>query len=45
MEAAKAQRMAALVVAASEGAVVVSRAEKSLEPFELVAAQLLDLTG
>ena len=45
MEAAKAQRVAATVVAASEGAVVVSRAEKSLEPFELVAAQLLDLTG
>ena len=45
MDAAKAQRVAATVVAASEGAVVVSRAEKSLEPFELVAAQLLDLTG
>jgi len=45
MEEAKAQRLAATLVAASEGAVVVSRAEKSLEPFELVAAQLLELTG
>ena len=32
---------AALLVAASEGAVVVSRAERSMEPFELVAAELL----
>jgi TetR/AcrR family transcriptional repressor of lmrAB and yxaGH operons len=36
--------VAATVVAASEGAVVVSRAEQSMEPFELVAAQLLALT-
>jgi TetR/AcrR family transcriptional repressor of lmrAB and yxaGH operons len=37
-------RLAATVVAATEGAVVISRAERSMEPFELVAAQLLDLT-
>jgi hypothetical protein len=36
-----AARLAATLVAASEGAVVVSRAEGSLEPFELVAAELL----
>ena len=36
-----ATRLAATLVAASEGAVVVSRAERSLEPFELVAAELL----
>jgi len=30
--------------AASEGAVVVSRAERSLEPFELVASELLAVT-
>jgi AcrR family transcriptional regulator len=34
-------RFAATLVAASEGAVAVARAEKDLEPFELVAAQLL----
>ncbi|WP_426592274.1 TetR/AcrR family transcriptional regulator [Cellulomonas sp. McL0617] len=34
---------AATLVAASEGAVVVSRAEQSMEPFELVAGQLLGL--
>jgi AcrR family transcriptional regulator len=33
---------AATLVAASEGAVVLSRAEQSLEPFDLVAEQLLD---
>lgn len=32
----------ATLIAASEGAVVLSRGEKSLEPFELVAAQLVD---
>ncbi len=37
-------RLAATLVAASEGAVVVSRAERSLEPFELVAAELLAMT-
>jgi TetR/AcrR family transcriptional repressor of lmrAB and yxaGH operons len=39
-----AARLAATLVAASEGAVVVSRAERSLEPFELVAAELLAVT-
>jgi AcrR family transcriptional regulator len=33
---------AATLVAASEGAVVLSRAEQSMEPFDLVAEQLLD---
>jgi AcrR family transcriptional regulator len=37
-------RLATTVVAASEGAVVVSRAERSLEPFELVVEQLIELT-
>ena len=32
----------ATLIAASEGAVVLSRGEKSLEPFELVATQLVD---
>ena len=36
-----AAQFAALLVAASEGAVVISRAERSMEPFELVAAELL----
>jgi AcrR family transcriptional regulator len=44
MERPAAERLAMTVVAASEGAVVVSRAERSLEPFELVAQQLLELT-
>ncbi len=44
MEAAAAARLATTVVAASEGAVVVSRAERSLEPFELVAEELLSIT-
>jgi len=34
-------RFATIVVAATEGAVVVSRAEQRLEPFELVAEELL----
>ena len=33
---------AAILIAASEGAVVLSRGEQSMEPFELVASQLLD---
>jgi AcrR family transcriptional regulator len=37
-----AARFAAMVIAASEGAVVLSRAEQSLEPFELVAEDLLE---
>ena len=39
-----AARLAATVVAATEGAVVVSRAERSMDAFELVAAQLLEMT-
>ena len=42
MDADAAARLGATLVAASEGAVAVSRAERSLEPFELVAAQLLE---
>jgi TetR/AcrR family transcriptional repressor of lmrAB and yxaGH operons len=42
LPADRAQQFAALLLAASEGAVVLSRAERSLEPFETVAAQLLD---
>jgi AcrR family transcriptional regulator len=38
----RAVRFAALLVASSEGAVVMSRAERSMEPFEVVAQQLLD---
>lgn len=44
LDPAAAARLAVTVVAASEGAVVVSRAERSLEPFELVVEQLLELT-
>ena len=40
----EATRLAATLIAASEGAVVVSRAEQSLDPFELVASQLLAMT-
>jgi AcrR family transcriptional regulator len=43
LEPAVAARLAATVVAASEGAVVISRAERSVEPFELVVEQLLEL--
>jgi AcrR family transcriptional regulator len=39
-----AARLAATLVAATEGAVVVSRAERSMDAFDLVAAQLLDMT-
>jgi TetR/AcrR family transcriptional regulator, lmrAB and yxaGH operons repressor len=44
MAEADAIRLATTLVAASEGAVVVSRAERSLEPFELVAQELLAAT-
>ncbi|MEA2682607.1 MAG: TetR/AcrR family transcriptional regulator, lmrAB and yxaGH operons repressor [Chloroflexota bacterium] len=37
-----ARRLATTLVAASEGAVVLSRAERSMEPFELVSSELLD---
>ncbi|HEV2238787.1 MAG TPA: TetR/AcrR family transcriptional regulator [Ktedonobacterales bacterium] len=42
LAARAATQFAATLVAASEGAVVLSRAEQSLEPFELVADQLLE---
>ncbi len=42
LDEADAGRFAAILVAASEGAVVLSRAEQSMEPFDLVAAQLLE---
>jgi TetR/AcrR family transcriptional repressor of lmrAB and yxaGH operons len=41
LSAADAQQLAVILVAASEGAVVLSRAERSMEPFELVSSQLL----
>lgn len=37
-----AARFAPMLIAASEGAVILSRGEQSLEPFELVASQLLE---
>jgi TetR/AcrR family transcriptional repressor of lmrAB and yxaGH operons len=37
-----AERFAATLIAAMEGAVVLSRAEQTMDPFELVAEQLLD---
>lgn len=42
LSAKDAAQFAATLVAASEGAVVLSRAEQSLEPFDLVAAQLME---
>ena len=42
LSATNAARFAATLVAASEGAVVLSRAEQSLEPYDLVAEQLLE---
>jgi AcrR family transcriptional regulator len=42
LQAADAARFAAVLVASSEGAVVLARAEQSLEPFDLVAEQLVD---
>jgi AcrR family transcriptional regulator len=42
LSAQAATRFATTLVAASEGAVVLSRAEQSLEPFELVVDHLLD---
>jgi TetR/AcrR family transcriptional regulator, lmrAB and yxaGH operons repressor len=41
LSAKESAQFAATLVAASEGAVVLSRAEQSLEPFDLVAEQLL----
>lgn len=42
LNAKEASRMAAMLVASTEGAVVLSRAEKSMEPFDLVADQILE---
>src|SRR2546422_3667343 len=42
LRAEDAQRFAAVLVASSEGAVVLARPEQSLEPFDLVAEQLVD---
>lgn len=42
LKKADAARFAATLIAASEGAVALARAEQSLEPFEHVAAQLLE---
>jgi TetR/AcrR family transcriptional repressor of lmrAB and yxaGH operons len=42
LEPGHAARFSATLVASSEGAVIMSRAEQSIEPFELVAAQLLE---
>ncbi len=39
--AAQARRLAATLVSAAEGAVVLARAERSFEPFDLVAAELV----
>lgn len=40
--AAKARSFAMVLIAAAEGAVVLSRADQSLEPFEAVAQQLME---
>ena len=40
--AAQAPALAALTIAAMEGAVAMARAEADLKPFELAARQLLD---
>ena len=49
LERRDAARFAAILIAATEGAVVLSRAEQSMEPFDLVAEQLssqvLDLSA
>jgi TetR/AcrR family transcriptional regulator, lmrAB and yxaGH operons repressor len=37
-----ARRFATVLIASAEGAVVMSRAEQDMEPFETVARQLLD---
>jgi transcriptional regulator LmrA/YxaF-like protein len=42
LESADAARFAATLIASSEGAVALSRAEQSLEPFDLVVEQLLE---
>jgi TetR/AcrR family transcriptional regulator, lmrAB and yxaGH operons repressor len=42
LDARDAARFAATLVASSEGAVVLARAEQSIEPFDLVAEQLME---
>ena len=42
LPAAAAKRFATVMIASVEGAVVLSRAERSLEPFEIVATQLME---
>ncbi|MGL4287977.1 MAG: TetR/AcrR family transcriptional regulator [Phreatobacter sp.] len=42
LRAPQADQFAVLLIASIEGAVVLSRAERSLEPFELVAGQLME---
>jgi len=41
LDVASAEATAVLLLAASEGAVVISRAERDIRPFEAVAAELL----
>ena len=43
LEPLKAASLAATLISACEGAVVLSRAEQSLEPFDLVSSQLVEL--
>jgi TetR/AcrR family transcriptional regulator, lmrAB and yxaGH operons repressor len=42
LPATKARRFAMVLIAAAEGAVVLSRADQSMEPFEAVAQQMMD---
>jgi AcrR family transcriptional regulator len=44
LEPVTASSLATTLIAASEGAVVLSRAQRSLEPFEQVAARLIETT-
>lgn len=41
IDEARAKALAAMLIAACEGAVILSRAEQSLDPFDLVASELL----
>lgn len=45
LDPVESSRFAAILIASSEGAVVLSRAEQSLEPFDLVADQLREQLG
>ncbi len=42
MAAAKAPALTATIIAACEGAVVLARAERSFEPFDMVAEELIE---